>query len=469
MRGLLSRRHLLSSAALVPLLTEARATDFFPPDPHNAPFPSPPGSQLPGAPYLRDNLGTVFTLDSTHLPHYYPTAGTGRQGNAFAGYSVYVNGVLIDTDNGAPDTDFWHTIYFTQLIVDNRGVVFAKAPLGMWFAYDGTRFERAGVPSITALPAVRMPVDPPHAAVAPGSSGRVIRVGPSQAIKTIVAGLAAATAGDTLVLDPATFNEGFVVKAPIHFKGTSARANSPGTVISGAGLALSAYPMGGRGGVVPTTDCTFDDIEFTGWGLLSKRSDLTSAIRPVGQLWLTCNRCRFTGNQCGIGTDGGGTPNNVVTLNDCTADRNGLGDGYSHSYYFGNDTVRVVSNNSSSTSPRGGHALKSRAWDITITGGTFDASDATPIDIPDGTAAPFSISGATINKAASDKNHGVLGYAAESTRNGTAGGTVSATINALCASPFVLVNAGIVSFAGSTFTGNKVTGQGPPGAVVGLP
>lgn len=463
-----TRRRMLMGAAVLPWSTAARASDYFPADPYKAPFPSPPGSQLPGAPYLRDRLGTVFTMDTKKPPHYYPRTGPDKQGNAFAGYSVYVNGALIDPDNGAPATDYWHTVYFTQVLIDNRGIVFAKAPLGMWFADNGAGFSRAGIPSITALPAVAMPADPPRASVAPGSSGRVIRVGPSQAIRTIGAALATAAAGDTLLLDPGTFSEGFVVKVPIHFKGTPARGNAPGTVISGRSLPLSAYPMRGRGGVVPTTDCIFDDIAFTGWGLLSKRSDLTSAIRPTGQLWLTCNRCRFEGNQCGIGTDGGGKPNNVVTLDACTAENNGLGDGYSHNYYFGNSTVRVISKGSSSTSPRGGHALKSRAWDITITGGTFDASDATAIDIPDGTAAPFSISGATINKRAADKNHGVLGYAAESTNNGTAGGVVSATVNALCRSPFVLVNAGTVSFVGCTFTGNKVTAQGS-GSVVGLP
>ena len=464
-----SRRRLLTVGALVPLVTTARADDYFPADPHAAPFPSPPGSQIPGAPYLRDNLGTVFTMDTKNLPHYYPRTGDGSQGNAFAGYYVYVNGALINPDNGAPSADFWHTIYTTQLLIDNKGVVFAKAPEGQWFSYDGTRFTAAGVPALAPPVALRMPADPPRAAVAPGSSGRVIPVGLSQAIRTIAAALATAAAGDTLKLDPATFNEGFVVKLPIQFKGTPATGNAPGTVISGTGLAISAYPMGARGGVVPMTDCTFDDIEFTGWGLLSQRSDLTSAIRPSGPQWLTCNRCHFTGNQCGIGTDSGGTPNNVVTLNDCTADNNGLGDGLSHNYYFGRDTVRVISNNSRSTAPRGGHALKSRAWGVLITGGVFDASDATPIDIPDGTAAPFSINGATINKSAADNNHGVFGYAAESTSNGTGGGTVIATINALCSGPFVQVKAGTVSFTGSTFTGNKITAQGAPGAVVGLP
>lgn len=467
-RLFLGRRRVLAMGALAPLATTARAADDFPADPYKAPFPSPPGSQIPGAPYLRDHLGTLFTMDTHNPPHYYPRTGPGSQGNAFAGYYVYINGGLANPDNGAPDNDPWHTVYTTQLIVDGKGVVFAKAPLGMWFAYDGTKFVAAGVPNITAPAATKMPPDPPRASVAPGSSGKVIRVGPSQPVRTIAAGLAAAGPGDTLQLDPVTFSEGFVVKLPIHFKGTPASAGSTGTVISGAGLAGSAYPMQGRGGVVPTTDCIFSDISFRDWGLLSKRSDLTSAIRPAGQQWLTCERCRFTGNQCAIGTDGGGTANIVVTLNECIAENNGLGDGYSHNYYFGNGTVRVLSTNSSSTAPRGGHAFKSRAWGLTISGGTFDASDATPIDIPDGTAVPFSISGATIDKSAGDANHGVLGYAAESTNNGTAGGAVSSTIHALCPGPFVLVNAGSVSFAGSSFTGNKVTAQGV-GSVAGLP
>lgn len=467
--GGLSRRRLLSAGAFAPLFASARADDYFPADPHTAPFPSPPGSQLPGAPYLRDNLGTLFTMDTGNLPHYYPRAGADSQGNAFAGYYVYVNGALINPDNGAPTSDYWHTVYFTQLIVDGKGVVFAKAPQGQWFSYNGVAFTGGSVPTITPAASIKVPPDPPRAAISPGSSGKVVRVGPSQTIKTITAALKTASAGDTLQLDAAEFDEGFVVRLPIHFKGTPATASTQGTVISGTGLAVSAYPMQGRGGVVPTTDCIFDDIRFTGWGLLSQRSDLTSAIRPSGQQWLTCNRCHFTGNQCGIGTDGGGEPNNVITLNDCRSDNNGLDDGFSHNYYFGNSTVRVISNNSDSTTPRGGHAFKSRSWSFAITGGTFDASDATPIDIPDGTAIPFLISGATITKNAADTNHGVLGYATESTGNGTAGGAISATIDADCADPFVVVNAGTVSFAGSTFKGNKVTAKGAAGAVIGLP
>src|SRR5262249_7874256 len=108
-----TRRRLLTIGAVVPLLTPARGDDNFPADPYAAPFPSPPGSQIPGAPYLRDNLGTVFTMDTKNLPHYYPRTGSGSQGNAFAGYSVYINNALINPDNGAPGADFWHTIYFT--------------------------------------------------------------------------------------------------------------------------------------------------------------------------------------------------------------------------------------------------------------------------------------------------------------------------------------------------------------------
>ena len=181
--AILGRRQLLVTGALVPWANAARADDLFPADPYAAPFPSPPGSQLPGAPYLRDNLGTVFTMDTSNLPHYYPRTGPDSQGNAFAGYSVYVNRVLINPDHGAPKTDYWHTVYFTQLIVDNKGVVFAKAPEGQWFSYNGVTFSGAGVPTITPQAAAKVPADPPRAAIAPGSSGKVIPVGPSQAIR----------------------------------------------------------------------------------------------------------------------------------------------------------------------------------------------------------------------------------------------------------------------------------------------
>lgn len=482
----LSRRRVLIGAALVPWSVAGRAADDFPADPYKAPYPSPTGSMIPDKPYLRDSLGHVFTLgtqtpgDPLVAPTYYPMGPNSpghpvQQASAYGGYVIYVNRVPVDYDPAAaagqgPGSN-WAVIYFTEMIVDYAGAVWAQGCNGQWYQYVGAGFHvQSSQPELKATEAKNMmPTDPPRATIAPGSSGRVVKVGPLQVIQTIDAALATAAAGDTLALDPVTFKEGFVVKVPIHFKGTPPKGGSPGTVISGAGVPLSAYPMHGRGGVVPTTDCIFDDIEFTGWGLLSQKSDLTSAIRPSGQLWLTCNRCRFEGNQCGIGTDGGGKPNNVVTLNDCNAEKNGLGDGYSHNHYFGNSTVRVVFKGSSSTSPKGGHALKSRAWGLTITGGTFDASDATPIDISDGTAAPFTIIDATINKHADDANHGVLGYAAESASNGSAGGTVSSVVNAACADPFVLVNAGVVSFSGSTFTGNRVTARGQASSVVGLP
>lgn len=464
-------------------------TDYYPADPYDAPYPSPAGHTIPSKPYLRDKEGKIFRLVQSPPPIYYPNvrpAGTvaGTQEgmyytSAFAGFPCSVNGVVVNTRNPPmppPLNDYVAIIYFTMLQIDKNGLVWGVGANNLWYNYaSGNRFLPTGNdrPNISTAPppVIAMPADPPKGAIQPGSTGRTILVGPSQAIKTLAAGIAAANAGDTLQLDAAVFKETARINIPLHIKGAAAG----GTVISGAGVPLSAYPMGGRGGFVPNgVDCIVDDVEFSGgWGILDKTaSDLTSAVRPVGPCWLVMNRCKFFDNQCGIGTDnviGTAAPRVVVVLNDCEAARNGLNDGRSHNFYLGTDTVRAKVTDLKSTAPTNGHAFKFRGWGLEIIGGVYESAHGSPINIPYGTASRAKLTDITLNKAATDDNHLIISYASEGSNNGTAGMTVTGRIIVLCPNPKMQVSAGVVDMTGVTWIGSRPVVNEGSGTVTGMP
>lgn len=461
-------------------------TDYYPADPYDAPYPSPMGDTIPSKPYFRDKEGKVFKLLRDPLPPYYPNkadpmypTGTQFYTAAFAGFPVSVNDVIVNTWNPplpVPLNNQVAIIYFTMLTIDKNGLVWGVGANNLWYNYaSGNRFLPTGNdrPNISTAPPVpvAMPADPPKSAIQPGSTGRTVLAGPSQTLKTMAAGVAACNPGDTLQLDLAVFKETARINIPLHVKG----APGGGTIISGEGVPLSAYPGGGRGGFVPNgVDVTIDDIEFRGWGIEGKTtSDLTSAIRPVGPCWLTLNRCKGFDNQCFVGTDNVSsqlpTPNVVLTFNDCEAARNGLNDGRSHSFYLNTGTVRAVVNNLKSTAPTNGHAFKARIWGLEINGGVFESAHASPINIPYGTASRAILKGITLNKAATDDNHLLISYASEGSNNGTAGVLVTGTFNLACPQPKMQVAAGVVDMTGVTWTGTKPVVNEGAGTVTGMP
>jgi hypothetical protein len=124
--------------------------------------------------------------------------------------------------------------------------------------------------------------------------------------------------------------------------------------------------------------------------------------------------------------------------------------------------------NTQSINPMGGHAIKSRCASFSAVGCAFSAADATCVEMPDGTTTVFSISNSTFTKAATDANHGILGYCVESSTNGAAGGTItSGSMSLACQNPEILTQGGTIALSNVARSGNTLTVQGS-GTVIGL-
>lgn len=466
--------------------TPGVTTDYFPTDPTVAPFPSPGNSTMTvlngvigGEPYLKDANGAIYQFVKG------PVA-------AGVGWEATINGALIGTGAGASPPAAPEPVF--QMIVRNGGVYFQTSN-GQGWGYSKSGLVKGW--SIVSLPAETggspqplptMPPDPPATSPIPGS-GDVILAGPSQTFKTLAAAVAAAVAGDTITLDAgAVFAESVELTVPLLINGQGKVANpgsatasfSGGAIIDGS--TFTTYALG-KGGLVLGAGCIIRGCEVRGFGLKESTTGGTAGIRTTDTAAknVVIDNCYVHDNQDGVSE--GGTPNiSDWTITNSLFANNGIGDGLSHNIYVegvrltmsgvtsivkaqGPDTTRITG------SAGGGHALKTRSNALAISGTNyFYASDAAPIDIPDGTTQPFSIAaGTTIAKAAVDANHGVLDYCAESVNNGAAGGTVIAVFDALCARPFVNINGGKVDFTGSTLgTGVAMTAVGA-GTVVALP
>jgi hypothetical protein len=430
------------------------AVDYFPSNPGPAPFPSPENSQqlvlngvVTGEPYLKDNLGKVHTL-------------VLRSGVA----AYEVNGAVLDLSScsSSPPGELIVRQGMVYMILSGSGIVQALSGNGSVYSAALPLAWAAGTTSagIPGLPPIVPPPTP--SAISPGSSGRLVNCGLAHpTLPTITAGINACLAGDTLEVDPGTYRETLPDwSVPLHLIGT-------GVTIDGTGLDASLAE--GKGIMVPKADCIIEGFEIMGVGLQSTGADLTSAIRPdVGCGYLTLLNVHLHGNQCGLGQGGFQC---VIVVDNSLLECNGWpatspNAGYSHNVYVGSGSLALT--NTQSINPMGGHAIKSRCASFSAIGCAFSAADATCVDLPDGTTTVFSINNSTFAKAVTDANYGVLGYCAESSTNGAAGGVIiGGTMNLACPSPAILTQGGTITLSNVARSGNPLTEQGT-GTVIGL-
>jgi hypothetical protein len=195
----------------------------------------------------------------------------------------------------------------------------------------------------------------------------------------------------------------------------------------------------GKGCLVPSADSIIQNGIIINTAMDQGTGQLTSAIRPNdGCGYLTIINMTLHDNQCGIGH--GGSPV-VITVRTSNISNNGLvnnAGANTHNLYVGQACRRLTLDRVVSNGCKDAHAIKYRGPELVVQGGTFAASNGSCFDLPDGSTVPFQITGATMNKAATDGDHHVLGIGEESQTNGSAGGFVNGgTINALCPNPFV--------------------------------
>lgn len=449
-----------NSAHTTPNSTMAPPIDkYFPKNAGDAEFPSPENSRMvrlngvvSGKPYLISSDGSVHQLVT-------PTAAIPN------GYAV--NGS--HAGGGGSDEQF------SQLIV-RQGKVFVQRSTGQWQAFNPgmNSIYNASLPdpfatdssgattSTVATSSVKAPVRAARAKVAPGSSGKILKVcATGCAYSSLTAAITRAVNGDTINIGAGIYKE-----APPAIAATLKIVWEAGAVLDLSGLTNRLAH--GKGAIVPMADILLVNPVITGTAMDQGSAQGTAAIRPE----TGCNYIEIQGgelfkNQNGIA--GGDVPV-VLTVTGTYLHDNGLGDGYTHNIYMSSGTIAVSLIDVRSINPNNGHALKSRAFDTSITRGEYEAFSAAPIDIPQGSVSPALLDGVSIMKKAGAYNHAILDYATENNASGNGGLIVkNSTLTLNCDNPFFNVGASaIVTLDPNTqLTGNKPTVTGG-GKVVGL-
>ena len=429
--------------AAAPLAPPPPVVNSFPADPALAPFPSPENSQvlvfngaIVGRPYLKDQAGAVHQIkkDAKGAPQYFK------------------NGTEFDVYPGET---------CAQLLV-RQGEVYMQIGSGIWKHVEpnGSMYNKplppawttpgvGGSPGLPALPPLPVP-----SAVAPGSSGKVIAVGPSRALKTLSAAIPTAAAGDKIQLDPGTYTD-----APPPWA-VPLLIDLGGATFNAAGM--TARLARGKALLCPAADSIIQNGTILNVAMDQGQGELTSAIRPdAGCGYLTINKMTLHDNQCGIGH--GGFPI-VIAVSDSDISGNGLKantGSLTHNLYVGIECRRLTLNNVISNGTSEAHAIKYRGPELIVNGGTFASAPGKPFDIPNGATVPFKITGATIIKGANDADHGILAFGVEGTDNGLAGGTISGgAIRANCQNPAILGPGGTITVSGVALSGNKIIATG---------
>ncbi len=419
------------------------AAEYFPADPALAKFPSPEDSQIlvfnggiKGRPYLKDQAGAIHQIKAGAggAPEY------SKNGQVFA---VYPGEAV------------------AQCLL-RQGEVYMQISSGIWKHVEpnGSMYNRSLPPAwttpggggATGLPPLA-PLPTPSA-IAPGSSGRVIPVGPSRAHKTLTTAIPTAAAGDKIQLDPGVYTDTPPAwSVPLLIDLGGATMNAAGKTESLArGKAL----------LCPMADSIIENGTITNVAMDQGQGQLTSAIRPdAGCGYLTINKVTMHENQCAVGH--GGFPI-VIAVSSSDISHNGLkanSGSLTHNLYVGNDCRRLTLTNVIANGANEGHAIKYRGPELIVNGGTFASAPGKPFDIPNGSTVPFKITGATIMKGASDPDHGILACGEESTDNGLAGGTINGgAIEANCDNPLILSPGGTITVHGVKLSGNKITATG---------
>lgn len=239
--------------------------------------------------------------------------------------------------------------------------------------------------------------------------GPILQVGAGKTYSAPCAAFAAASNGDTVEIDAATYT-GDV--CPVSKNGLTIRGVGGRPIIAAGGM------ISGKKGiwVVIGSNTTIENVEFRDAKVDPNDGANGAGIRQEGN-GLTVRGCVFRHNENGI--LGGGGSASVVIIENSEFDDNGYGDaGYTHNLYIGNIGRLEFRGNWShrlqGTLGDSGHLLKTRAAVNIIEYNRFDdlgGRSSRSIDVPNG--GQTVILGNLILKGANSLNTYVIGYRGE--------------------------------------------------------
>jgi hypothetical protein len=276
-----------------------------------------------------------------------------------------------------------------------------------------------------------------------------ILVGPARSTKTLASAVAAARAGDRILLDAGTyFDDTANVLVPLTIEGVGA----------GATLAVTKPISNGKGILVVNANVTVRNITFQGAQVVDRNG---AGIRLQAGA-LTVDNCTFVSNQNGILTNSNTSA--TVNINGSRFTGNGLGDGYTHGIYI-NEVGQLTVTGSTFSAQKAGHNIKSRALRTTVVQSIFDdgvtGSSAYAIDIPNGGVAV--IDGVTVTQGSKTTNPAMIAYGAEGNLKATSSLTVrnSGFTNQL-SSPSSSAVFNFTTNVSAALTGNTFTNVAQP-------
>ena len=309
---------------------------------------------------------------------------------------------------------------------------------------DDTAAPQSSPASQATLPAV-----PQGSLACDTATGRVLNVGPGQALATPSAAAAAAQNGDVIRI------------AAGDYRGDVAPWRQNNLTLCGVGGRARLFADGNSAGgkaiwVVSGSNITIDSVEFRNAAV----PDLNGAgIRAEHGGWLRIRNSGFYDNENGILTNSGPTS---LVIEGSEFARNGRGDGFTHNLYVG-QIDRLTVSASYFHEAKVGHNLKSRARESLI-------DNSYLMDGPGGTASYVAdfpnggrvvMRGNLLHKGPNAQNPSAISFGAEGLTNPT--NTLELTHNTVAITrsggAFVAVYAGTQSvnlkanlFAG---TGNQ--------------
>jgi hypothetical protein len=309
------------------------------------------------------------------------------------------------------------------------------------------------------------PPEPPKPDIMPGTSGRVLSVGPGTPYGTVAEALTAAQDGDTIQLKPNTPRQSFRLNKSVLLDGGGNRWDFNGVPAN--------QLFQSKGGIVVQDGSAaawhIKNFTIVGCGRAEKTHSLIAGIRCSRQSRGIVENCTLSGNQNGFAADG--NLGWMIELRDVELENNGIGDGLTHNLYCNNGhTLKLVRVNS--RTPNGGHAIKCRAFHTQIEESYFLAAE-TPLDMPNG--GMFRVSKTTLAKVSNTNNRRFLSYGVEYQTGGMFDDNRldGCTMDLPITDPFVQTEGGTITFAPDCtwkVGGGKVTiFRDGPGKVIGLP
>lgn len=231
------------------------------------------------------------------------------------------------------------------------------------------------------------------------ASAADVRVGPAQAYKTLAAGVAAAAAGDRVLLDAGTYTDDTtLVNKPLTIEGAGA----------GAMLNITKPIANGKGILVASAALTVRNITFQG----AQVADGNGAGIRLEAGDLTIENSSFISNQDGLLANP--NPTAIISIAKSTFSGNGKGDARTHAIYV-NEVAQLTIRDSNFAGTKAGHDIKSRALRTSVYNTVLDdgvsGTTSYAVDFSNGGVAL--LDGVKITQGANTQNPLMVAYGAE--------------------------------------------------------